>query len=368
MEKSENTIPALPSSKRLGWLVHIIPWGIIMCLPILFLYGISTDFFTWGRYLNFLVTLVSFMLMFYINYYYLIPRYLFKRQTGMYLLMNVVLIIALITGDNFIEGLFPTANGPGEQMGPPHEEGSFPFEITWMQYLGAMLVWMAFYALIAAVSVAFKMTATWYATETARKELERSRSEAELQNLKSQLNPHFLFNTLNNIYSLIALSQERAQEAVHDLSRLLRYVMYESSQPLVTLEKDLNFVRNYVELMRIRLPEHVELKTNISSVVPGTLVAPLLYISLIENAFKHGVSNDKPSFIHIDITQEGNQVICSIANSDFHKDANQDKSGSGIGLVNLERRLALLYPGKHVYTYGPEGDTYRSYLAITVNE
>jgi sensor histidine kinase YesM len=235
-------------------------------------------------------------------------------------------------------------------------------------YIVGGLIFVVFYSMIAAVSVAFKMTATWYATENARKELERSRSEAELQNLKSQLNPHFLFNTLNNIYSLIALSPERAQEAVHDLSRLLRYVMYESSQPYVTLEKDLDFVRNYVELMRIRLPEHVELKTNISSVVPGTLIAPLLFISLIENAFKHGVSNNKPSFIHIDITQEGNQVICSITNSDFHKDASQDKSGSGIGLVNLDRRLALLYPNKHVYTYGPEGDTYRSYLSITIND
>ena len=121
--------------------------------------------------------------------------------------------------------------------------------------------------------------------------------EAELQNLKSQLNPHFLFNTLNNIYSLIAFSPEKAQEAVHDLSRLLRYVLYESSQPFVSLEKDFDFLRNYVELMRIRLPKHVELKTNIVASSPGTLIAPLLFISLVENAFKHGVSNNKPSFI-----------------------------------------------------------------------
>ena len=189
---------------------------------------------------------------------------------------------------------------------------------------------------------------------------------AELE--ESQLNPHFLFNTLNNIYSLIAFSPEKAQEAVHDLSRLLRYVLYESSQPFVPLEKDFDFLRNYVELMRIRLPKHVELKTNIVASSPGTLIAPLLFISLVENAFKHGVSNNKPSFIHLDIHQEGAEVVCTIVNSYFPKSPDQDKSGSGIGLVNLEKRLGLLYSGHFSFQCGREGDNYSSYLSITINE
>ena len=164
------------------------------------------------------------------------------------------------------------------------------------------------YSFVAGLSVAIKMTDGWYRVAAIQRELEKERAEAELQNLKSQLNPHFLFNTLNNIYSLIAFSPEKAQEAVHDLSRLLRYVLYESSQPFVSLEKDFDFLRNYVELMRIRLPKHVELKTNIVASSPGTLIAPLLFISLVENAFKHGVSNNKPSFIHLDIHQEGAEL------------------------------------------------------------
>lgn len=135
---------------------------------------------------------------------------------------------------------------------------------------------------------AIKMTGSWYQMESSRRELEKSRAEAELQNLKSQLNPHFLFNTLNNIYSLIAFSPERAQEAMHDLSRLLRYVLYDSSQPMVPLEKELDFIRNYVELMRIRLPEHVKLTTDISAATPETQVAPLLFISLIEKLSSMG--------------------------------------------------------------------------------
>ncbi|MDL2265395.1 histidine kinase, partial [Parabacteroides sp. OttesenSCG-928-G21] len=331
MATQETNIINLGASKRYSWLFHIIPWFLIMLIPILFQIGVGSVLWSWGAYFNFAATLVSFMLVFYINYYYLINKYLFTKRTGRYLLMNLIMILLLIVGDHIFDHIIDFEGGGGPPFGDDdfRGDGRNPGEqvqeifglninINILFYLVGGLVLTMFYAMIAAVSVAFKMTTTWYQTESARKELEKSRSEAELQNLKSQLNPHFLFNTLNNIYSLIALSPERAQEAVHDLSRLLRYVMYESSQPYVTLEKDLDFVRNYVELMRIRLPEHAELKTNISSVVPGTLIAPLLFISLIENAFKHGISNNKPSFIHIDIMQEGNQVICSIVNSDFH--------------------------------------------------
>ena len=193
--------------------------------------------------------------------------------------------------------------------------------------------------------------------------MERERAEAELSNLKSQLNPHFLFNTLNNIYSLIAFSPEKAQEAVHDLSRLLRYVLYESNQPLVPIEKDLDFLRNYIELMRIRLPRHVDLQTDIEAATPGVMIAPLLFISLVENAFKHGVSNSQPSFIQITIRQAGDTVSCSIRNSYFPKSAG-DKSGSGIGLSNLEKRLSLLYPECYHFTYGKEGENYVAHLVI----
>ncbi len=234
--------------------------------------------------------------------------------------------------------------------------------------VGFFVVNAVIYSLVAGLSVAIKMTDGWYRVAAVRRELEKERAEAELQNLKSQLNPHFLFNTLNNIYSLIAFSPEKAQEAVHDLSRLLRYVLYESSQPFVPVEKDFDFLRNYVELMRIRLPGHVELKTNIVASSPGTLIAPLLFISLVENAFKHGVSNNKPSFIHLDIRQEGAEVVCAIVNSYFPKSPGQDKSGSGIGLVNLEKRLGLLYPGHFSFRCGREEDNYRSYLSITINE
>ena len=150
------------------------------------------------------------------------------------------------------------------------------------------------------------------------------------------MNPHFLFNTLNNIYSLIQLDTTRAQQAVHDLSRMLRYVLYDSSRATVPLAAEIDFLRDYIELMRIRLPRHVRLFVSLPDAPSSTPIAPLLFISLVENAFKHGVSNEKPSYITIDIHELEGQLICSIKNSRFPK-SDSDRSGSGIGLEQSDQ-------------------------------
>lgn len=348
--------PQSPPIKGLGKLIHVVGWGILFCAPFFFT-GRESQI-TLEGYLRSILVPLSFILVFYLNYGWLVGRYLFTRRRGRFLLINVLLIGATMLSVHLCMRYFypPEIHFKPRPPRPMNET------------IGFFIVNAVIYSLVAGLSVAIKMTDGWYRMEALRRELEKERAEAELQNLKSQLNPHFLFNTLNNIYSLIAFSPERAQEAVHDLSRLLRYVLYESSQPFVPLEKDLDFLRNYVELMRIRLPGHVKLETDIAAASPGVLVAPLLFISLVENAFKHGVSNSKPSFIHIDIRQEGERVECSILNSYFPKNQEQDKSGSGIGLQNLERRLALLYPERYSFRCEREGDNYCSCLSITIND
>lgn len=179
----------------------------------------------------------------------------------------------------------------------------------------------------------YKSHSKWITTEKERKQLEQERTEAELKNLKNQLNPHFLFNTLNNIYSLIAISPERAQSAVLELSKLLRYVLYENTQPYVPMEKELEFNHNYIELMRLRLARHVQVDVNIpTGLCRGYKIAPLLFITLIENAFKHGTSASTRSFVKINMSEPSPGVIeCDIENSSFPKNET-DKSGSGIGL------------------------------------
>ncbi len=345
----------LPRVKGINPLIHIAGWAILICAP----------FFFTGReaatsveeYVRGFIVPLSFMSVFYINYIWLIKRFLFRRQSGWFFLCNIVLIIAMMTAVHYCMDLL----APHELMcRPPHR----PLH----DVMGFYAVNMMIYSLVAGLSVAIRMTNGWYKAEANQRELERERAEAELSNLKSQLNPHFLFNTLNNIYSLIAFSPERAQEAVHDLSRLLRYVLYESNQPFVPIEKDFDFLRNYIELMRIRMPRNVELTTEIKLSEPDRQIAPLLFISLIENAFKHGISNSQPSYIQVTIKQTADgEVHCLIRNSYFPKNAG-DKSGSGIGLSNLEKRLALLYPEGHLFSHGRADDAYEAQLVISKTE
>lgn len=345
-----------PLVRKIGILIHVVIWSIPLSIPFFFTgrneFAITPDFF-----LRTCIVIASFAVVFYCNYLYLIKRFLSVRQITRFILLNIVLVAGVTLLVHLIMQLLPPPEPLPADRVKEHET---------VQLIGFLIRNLFMYAIVVMLSIAIRMTANWFQMEAMRKDLEKSRAEAELQNLKSQLNPHFLFNTLNNIYSLIAISPEQAQETVHELSRLLRYVLYESSQPYVTVGKEIDFVKNYIELMRIRLAKNVELKTEIHIENQEAQVAPLLFITLIENAFKHGVSNNKPSFIHIDIRQENGKLDCLIENSFFPKDR-KDKSGSGIGLPNLEKRLALIYPGNYTFLSGKAGDNYRSSLSIQLS-
>lgn len=346
-----HTLPA-PPFKGMGKLIHIAAWAILFGLPFFFT-GRESQTVTVLSYVRSMIVPLSFMLVFYANYFVLIDHFLFAKRPWKFLLCNVVLIAASMGAVHLMFELLP------------HPEWEHPRpEREWQETVGFFMVNAMLYMLVAGLSVAIKMTGSWYEMESSRRELEKSRAEAELQNLKSQLNPHFLFNTLNNIYSLIAFSPERAQEAVHDLSRLLRYVLYDSSQPFVPLGAEIGFLRDYIELMRIRLPRHVRLFVSLPENPSLSPVAPLLFISLVENAFKHGVSDEKPSYVTIDLREADGQLICKIKNSFFPKSAASDRSGSGIGLKNLSKRLEMIYPGQYTLEYGQTGEAFQAVLCI----
>jgi len=172
--------------------------------------------------------------------------------------------------------------------------------------------------------------------------------EAELAWLKNQINPHFLFNTLNNISSLAQIDGDETQEAIMQLSDLLRYAMYETNKPRVRLDGEVEFIRNYIELMKLRCNEMTTVSARFSVQEPQTEVAPLLFISLIENAFKHGINSNEPATIDIRLEQQGQTLLFNCDNTNNPKPT-KDRSGSGIGLDNTRRRLDLLYPGRYTW-------------------
>ena len=184
---------------------------------------------------------------------------------------------------------------------------------------------------------------------TLRRQLREEKqkmTEAELAWLKNQLNPHFLFNTLNNIASLTQTSPNNAQKAIGQLSELLRYALYETQPKEVSLNGEIAFIKNYINLMTLRSGNNVEIKSQFIIHNSQLLIAPLLFLTPVENAFKHGISANKPSFIHISITEDNGKIVFLCENSNYPKN-DTDKSGKGIGLENMYRRLELIYPGRY---------------------
>jgi LytS/YehU family sensor histidine kinase len=213
-------------------------------------------------------------------------------------------------------------------------------------------------SLVASAALAIKATTRWYNAQAAMATLEKEKSVAELQQLKSQLNPHFLFNSLNNIYALIDFDPAHARQAVHTLGEMLRHQLYEATQETIPLHREVDFIRNYCHLMQLRLPKNVTLSLDFPDNDCEIAIAPLLFAPLVENAFKHGVSPSQPSHIAVAISiLDGRSPVCTVRNSFFPKNSD-DRSGSGIGLDNLRKRLDLLYPGKYQWKVGRMGEEF----------
>ena len=338
--------------------IHVIGWGIFFTLP--FFMSRGEQAVTPSRYLGYCFMPLSCLIVFYTNFCRLIDCLLFRKKVVQFILVNLLFILLL----GFL--LYSWQEFHRTHLSDPIPENlkalrdAFPRPPA-ILFLSRDILLMG---LTVGLSVAIKMTGGWYKMENEKQELQKAQAEAELQNLKSQLNPHFLFNTLNNIYSLIAINQDKAQYAVQDLSKMLRHVLYENNDNLVSIDREFEFMRSYIKLMSLRLSKNTRLDVSIPENGKGAMIAPLLFIPLIENAFKHGVSNTQDSFIHIQLElHEDHWLHCLVVNSNFPKKDN-DRSGSGIGMKNLKRRLELLYPNNFTFTTRTEDDRFIAELNI----
>jgi hypothetical protein len=341
------------SRRTLELTIHLISWFVILGFPLV-MEDRSSNGIDLARYLRHCSVPACYVLVFYLNYALLVPRYLFHNKMRSFIIGNAVCIVAAAVVLHLAQSL----------MTPPPPMGGPRHPVPHWVFYARDVVSMIF---VAGLGTAIRTSLRWRRTEEQLIEAEQQKAEAELKNLKNQLNPHFLLNTLNNIYALIAFNSEKAQDAVQELSRLLRYVLYDNQENYVPLEKEMEFIRNYVSLMRIRVSSQVNVTMQLEP-DPGKelVITPLLFISLIENAFKHGISPTEPSFINISITgHENGEVHCKIQNSNFPKSP-ADKSGSGIGLQQVQRRLNLTYPGRYNWQHSvsDDGKCYTSILHI----
>ncbi len=198
--------------------------------------------------------------------------------------------------------------------------------------------------------------------EKMQEEMEKAKLNAELAFLKNQISPHFFFNTLNNIYSLIGINAEDSQEAVLKLSKLMRYLLYESEHGNTKLSYEIDFMKNYIDLMKLRMSKKVSLAVEFPENTDDINIPPLLFIPFIENAFKHGITTRGKSFISISLSSTPEVLIFKCSNSNAGKGTPDTQRG--IGLENAKKRLALLFPGKHDLDILKQDDEFRVLLSI----
>jgi two-component system LytT family sensor kinase len=184
-----------------------------------------------------------------------------------------------------------------------------------------------------------------YRSEKQKKILENERLNAELNFLKLQINPHFLFNTLNSIYSQAHFRSEQTEHSILKFSRIMRYVLYDSAADKIPLSQDLEYISNYIDLQKLRLSKNITIAYDVTGPVNGLSIAPLLLITFIENAFKHGISYTAPSEIKIAIAVTGNELSLTVGNAITRSSR---ETAGGVGLINARRRLDVLYPGRHL--------------------
>ena len=327
--------------------LQILVWFLLMLAPAGVCYLIDPAGQRHWMFLFQAISLIGPMgVVYMINFYVLVPYLFFRNHKGGYLLAAFVLI--LLMNARWIPAAFMIPDAIAR---------------------GGLITLLASSIAIHALSTlgAFGLRGYLRSHQIQRQldEERRKSTEAELTWLKNQLNPHFLFNSLNNISSLTQIDPDQAQDAIGQLSDLLRYALYESNKPLVPLSGEAEFMHNYISLMKLRcststIVEEEMMLDNASSMQ----IAPLLFISFIENAFKHGTSNNQPSKISIRLTAETKQLTFECRNTNFPK-SDTDRSGSGVGLENTRRRLDLLYPDKYEWKQTLEDGFYS--IRLTLN-
>ncbi|RPE00822.1 GHKL domain-containing protein [Aureibaculum marinum] len=338
-------------NKVITFFSHILVWLTLFSLPYLLSYGQEQEI---SRVIaHFWVPLFFSAIIFYLNYFGLIDRFLFPKKMLLFIVINAVMIVFFLFLKEYIEdNFFKNIINKGLESTRRRPTFKMAIYLQLLSYMAPLLF-----------SIALKTTKRWNQMETERKEAINFKLKSELQHLHYQLQPHFFFNSLNNIYSLVDISPNQAKKSIHSLSKLMRYMLYETNMELVPLSKEIDFMKKYIDLMKLRVSVKTIVNYNFPSEETGIQIAPLLFISLIENAFKHGVSASKASTIEIKMTIKDNKIIFTIENDNFPKKTD-DKSGSGIGLVNLEKRLQLLYANKHNFKTSLANNRFLVHLEI----
>ncbi len=303
-----------------------------------------------------LLNILFFAVIVYFNILYLIPKYLKKHKVFQYVSL-LVFSCLLITPIKAVVFSIWNNNNPDIKMA-----------FSEMSVLQSFFLSSFF---LGGASTIYQIINDWVVHQREKQELENRNLESELNFLKSQINPHFLFNTLNNLYALTLKKSDEAPATVLKLSEMMRYMLYECNEDRVPLYKEVTYLRNYLELEKLRQGKNIEIDFELQGEIGTQMIAPLMFIPFIENSFKHGVSNHLSSgYIDIKMNIEDSRIQLDVENSKASSmptgHLNGKKSG-GIGLSNIKKRLSLLYPKKYNLDIDDQPNKYRVSLNLNLN-
>jgi sensor histidine kinase YesM len=328
----------MKTSRNITIALHVIIWSAVLGLPYVFTspeshYGqiglLVCNFFTLANLLH--------IGLFYFNAFFLYSRFLTRKRWWIYVLSVAVLIVVIYHGKLFIINLwFPDL---------AKDESVFAF---------------TFFPI-----VFFLVISTIYRLVLDKINSEKTQLATELKFLRSQVSPHFLFNVLNNLVSMARHKSDLLEPSLIKLSGLMRYMLYEANESKVSTAQEIDYIKNYIELQKMRFGDDIDIRTTIEDEGKDYVIEPMLLIPLVENAFKHGVSIGNNQFISVELTKKAYTLSLRVKNSFVKEDSSKDNN-SGIGLNNLRSRLKLLYPQRHVLAIDEHSGVFSANLTITL--
>jgi sensor histidine kinase YesM len=331
--------------------IHILAWALLLMVPFTSTYQVIRSLAPDINHTTFapvFVLSIFLIVIFYFNYFILIPKFLLVKKYKQY----IAAIIATVAVTIAISGLIFNTLG----LTPENLANANPIiqKISPIARANAFLMFVV--AFVTSISISLN---------NQLKQTEKEKLSAQLSSLKSQINPHFLFNTLNSIYATAIDVSPQTADMVDKLSEMMRYTMKETQNDFVLLEEELNYIGNYIELQKIRLDENIRLDYHVQG-NPGYMeIAPMLLIPFVENAFKHGVNAEQESQIEVTITITSGEIHLDVVNNKVNVQL-ETSERSGLGIANTKHRLELVYPDKHLLTISENEQDFRVSLHINL--
>jgi hypothetical protein len=360
-------------------MVFVVIWTAVFALP--FFFHRIDNTVNWGKVYGEWIRMSSFLVLFLLNTLVLVPKFLYQKKYRSFILTALFATIAVVGLTITIRMLLapgqpmnmpPMELGPGMppmELGPgmPPPMGYQPVaqpeqKSLFMLFLDNFIIAV----LVVGISTSFKMVSQWLNEENKRKDLEKEQLKTQLALLRHQVSPHFFMNTLNNIHALIDINSEDAKNTIIQLSTMMRYLLYDTAHGQTTLKKEIAFIESYITLMKLRFPENVTVTLTLPDEIRDIPIPPMLFISFLENAFKHGVSYQVESFVLFKLEQNKGKLNCVIRNSRFKAKETSEKGYSGIGLSNIKKSLELLFGNEYSLNIHESEKEYEVQLTIPV--